>query len=75
MKMYLVRQAAPGPPKFGPVSMTSRGKSILGITGFFTGFACTVVLARLYVRTFMLKTVGIDDYIMIVAMVSPQPLT
>jgi len=70
--MYLARQAL-GPPNFGPVDPESHGKTIISITGFFTGFAIAVVLARLYVRAVMLKTVGIDDYIMIVAMVSEPP--
>lgn len=79
--MYLVRQevssapttatpAMPAIPDFGPVSLETRGTFILTITSFFTAFACSAVLARLYVRAFMLKRVGIDDYILIIAMVS-----
>ncbi|KAH6711072.1 hypothetical protein BKA61DRAFT_695010 [Leptodontidium sp. MPI-SDFR-AT-0119] len=48
---------------------SDKGSKILAITGSFTAFACLVVMMRLYVRTFMLKTIGADDYVMIVAMV------
>lgn len=47
---------------------SDKGSKILAITGSFTAFACLVVMMRLYVRTFMLKTIGADDYVMIVAM-------
>jgi hypothetical protein len=66
--MYLTRQA-PASFDFGPVSNDSHGKSIMGITGFFTAFACTAVIFRMYMRIFMLKMVGADDYVMLVAMV------
>lgn len=54
----------------GPVSTSTanNGPVILAITGAFTGFAGVVVLLRIYVRAVMLKTVGPDDWIMIVAM-------
>jgi hypothetical protein len=67
--MYLPRQVSP--LNFGDVLLANHAESIMTITGFFTIFACSVVLARLYVRAVMLKTFGIDDYIMTVAMV-PQ---
>ena len=66
--MYLARQA-PAQFDFGPVSNASHGTSIMGITGFFTAFACAAVILRMYVRIFMLKMVGADDYVMLVAMV------
>lgn len=66
--MYLAREATA--PSFGPVSTESHGERILAVTGCFTVFASIVVLARLYVRSVMLKTMGIDDWIMIVSMVS-----
>ncbi len=47
---------------------SDKGGKILAITGSFTGAACLVVILRLYVRAFMLKTVGSDDYVMVVAM-------
>jgi len=69
--MFLARQepvAPPVIPSLPPVSLESRGSFIITITAFFTGFACAAVLARLYVRAFMLKRVGIDDYILILSM-------
>lgn len=72
VNMFLARQdtAAPFPmmSNLPPVSLESRGSFIITITAIFTGFACTAVLARLYVRAYMLKKVGIDDYILIVSM-------
>jgi len=43
--------------------------SILAINGFFCGFTLIVVLARIYVRSIMLKTFGPDDYLITAAMV------
>lgn len=77
--MYLTRQETEPPVPatsvapvfdFSLVDLEGHGGTILSITGFFTGFAVTAVLARIYVRAFMLKTMGVDDFIMIVAMVS-----
>ena len=42
---------------------------ILALHGFLTGFALVVVLARMYVRSMILKTVGTDDYLIIASMV------
>jgi hypothetical protein len=66
-KMYLRRQE-PVFPDFGSGANDNHGSAILAITGATTAFACTVVLARLYVRAFMLKTFGADDWSMVVAM-------
>ncbi|KAF4620180.1 hypothetical protein G7Y89_g14640 [Cudoniella acicularis] len=63
--MYLARQTQPPDP--APVDLTSHGKTILGITGFFTVFATTVVILRMYVRAVILKKLGADDYVMIFA--------
>lgn len=46
----------------------SNGKNMLTITGVMTSFALLAVIARLYVRGVMLKSVGIDDYLMILSM-------
>lgn len=67
--MYLPRQAVPS-VDFGPVNPESQGVTILTISGCLAGFAIAAVLTRMYVRVFMLKMVGIDDYIMMVACVS-----
>jgi hypothetical protein len=66
-EMYLPRH---GTFNFEQVSLKNNGQRILGITGFFTTFACTVVLLRIYVRIAILKSVGIDDFAMIIAAVS-----
>jgi hypothetical protein len=70
-KMYLRRQE-PVFPDFGPGANDNHGRAILAITGattgFACGFACIVVLARFYVRVVMLKTLGADDWSMVVAM-------
>ncbi|KAN0119617.1 hypothetical protein V8E51_001825 [Hyaloscypha variabilis] len=66
--MYLRRQE-PVFPNFGSGANDNHGSAILAITGATTAFACVVVLARLYVRAVMLKTIGSDDWSMVVAMV------
>ena len=43
---------------------------ILAITGTFFTMAAIMVLLRCYVRAHMLKVFGIDDYIMVLGMVS-----
>ncbi len=43
--------------------------TLLAIHGTFCGAAVLSVLLRLYVRIFMLKSIGIDDYIMFAAAV------
>jgi hypothetical protein len=62
-----------------PLDMSTNAPSILAINGFFTWFAVLIVLARIYVRAFMLKTFGPDDYLIVAAMVStsfpPSPRT
>ncbi|TVY90792.1 hypothetical protein LAWI1_G004212 [Lachnellula willkommii] len=66
--MFLEGQA-PASVDSGPVSTDSHGARILGVTSFFAAFACTAVILRVYVRIFMLKLMGADDYVMLVAMV------
>jgi len=56
------------PPTFANPN-ENNGGVILAVTGTFTAFALLAVMLRMYVRTFMLKTVGADDYVMIAAMV------
>ncbi|KAG9234501.1 hypothetical protein BJ875DRAFT_484127 [Amylocarpus encephaloides] len=53
----------------GPIDGADNGQRILGITGFFASFACTAVILRMYVRTAILNTVGMDDYAMLFAMI------
>lgn len=52
-----------------PVDNSTNAPSILAVNGVFCFFALVVVLARLYVRAFILKHVGIDDYLIMAAMV------
>lgn len=74
--MYLQRDVTPptigmdGMPHMGPVpiSTANNGPVILAVTGAFTGFAGLVVILRMYVRAVMLKTVGTDDWLMVIAM-------
>lgn len=63
----LVRQAAATPV----YDFTeNNGPHILAVIGFLMGFGMLVVLLRVYVRVFMTKTMGADDYIMVAAQVS-----
>ena len=74
--MYLQRGTSP--PTLGMEGMTpigrvspstaNNGPVILAVTGAFTGLAALVVILRIYVRAVMLKSVGPDDWIMMVAM-------
>jgi len=52
-----------------PVDTSTNAPSILAINGFFCGFTVLVVLARIYVRAFMLKTFGVDDFLITAATV------
>lgn len=57
-----------GPPR-SPLDMSTNAPTILAINGSFTGFTLLVILARIYVRSIMLKTFGADDYFITAAMV------
>lgn len=48
----------------------SNAANLLAIHGTFCGVAVLSVLLRLYVRIFMLKSVGADDYLIVAAAVS-----
>jgi hypothetical protein len=50
---------------------STNAASILAINGCFTAAAFIIVIARIYVRTIMLKTFGADDYIIVIATVNP----
>jgi hypothetical protein len=51
------------------VSLDSHGSMIIGITSSFMILAVSSVLARFYVKAFMLSTLGIDDWIILAAAV------
>lgn len=54
----------------------TKGPRILGVFWSFFLVSVLMVSARLYIRMRWLKNIGLDDYIIAVAMVSnPSPLT
>ncbi|KAF2875984.1 hypothetical protein BDV95DRAFT_485556 [Massariosphaeria phaeospora] len=64
------RQAPLGLPALSPEYVEYTNKSeILSITGTFFAAAALVVLLRCYVRLAMLKVFGLDDYVMVFAMI------
>ncbi|KAF2111020.1 hypothetical protein BDV96DRAFT_500396 [Lophiotrema nucula] len=64
---HLKRQA--GPPVFTPEQIAFNNKDeIIGITTAFFVAAAVVVILRCYVRIAMLKVFGLDDYLMVLAM-------
>lgn len=59
-----------------PSTLASRAQSrasnepmVLGVVGFLTAVSLLAVSLRLYVRQFVLKTVGLDDGFIIISMV------
>lgn len=52
------------------LDMSTKAPSILAMNGAVVGVASVVLLARVYVRLVMLKTLGWDDVFMVLAMVS-----
>lgn len=69
VEKVLKRQATGAPPLPPEYIAYSNADQILSITGTFFAAAAVIVLLRCYVRIAMLKVFGIDDYIMVVAMV------
>ena len=67
---HLFVRQAPGPAAPTYDFTENNGPQILAVAGFLMGFGMLVVLLRVYVRIFMTKTMGADDYIMVVAQVS-----
>lgn len=49
----------------------SRQATVIGVTCFVLTVATLAVAARLYTRAFIIRTVGIDDYMAVVSLVSP----
>ena len=49
------------------------GPLLLGVMGAMTGLAIVFVVARIYSRLISLGRLGFDDYILIIAVVSPPP--
>lgn len=61
------RQAMP--PVDPSLPNTTKAPRILSSVGFLTGIAAVIVALRSYVRVWVLKLFGPDDYIMLIAMV------
>ena len=61
-----------GPPLPPSYIDYSNANGILTIVGFVTALALVTVILRIYVRTAILKVVGLDDYLMVLAMVSKK---
>lgn len=53
----------------------NRGPEILIICGTLVGLSLIMVLLRLWVRVSLIRQVGSDDYTMIAAMVSADPIS
>ena len=47
----------------------SNGSAIIAIVGTFTGISALFVAARLYVRIKLMRSIGLDDYLIVLAMV------
>ena len=60
-------------PEFPPgYAEESNAGRIVGVVGAFHFLAFLFVSLRLYVRVFMVKTFGVDDVLIILAVVSPR---
>ncbi|KAK7973869.1 hypothetical protein PG989_015717 [Apiospora arundinis] len=64
------RQGGLGPPPPGPspTAEDSNVDMILAVSGMMMGLSFTIVGLRVWVRNFMIKTLGIDDMVMIAAL-------
>jgi len=47
----------------------SNGAAIIAIVGSLTGVSALFVAARLYVRIRLMRSIGLDDYLIVLAMV------
>lgn len=65
------RQLSMPPPSTAKDVTFNNAPKILAITGTFFTAALIVVMLRVYVRSVLLRVFGIDDYVMVGAMVSP----
>ena len=50
----------------------SMGAGIIALVGTLTGISAIFVAARLYVRIKLRPNMGLDDYLIVLAMVSPS---
>ena len=56
--------------RFTRDSEVNHGTSMIAIVGTFTSLSALFVAARLYVRIRLLRNLGLDDYLIVLAMVS-----
>lgn len=59
----------PSPTRPSPTAGDSNVDMILSVSGLMMGLSFTIVGLRIWVRHFMIKTLGIDDTVMIAALV------
>lgn len=70
--MYLTHYAR-AEPGTAAYANESNAYEILSVTGVFGFLALLAVVLRMYVRMFMLKYSGSDDWVMVAAMVCVHP--
>lgn len=57
-------------PDYDPtLTDSTKAPMILGVTGFLSGIAFLVVLVRFYVRAYLRRSLSIDDFFMLLALV------
>lgn len=59
-------------PEYAKESNAAR---IIGVVTFFHSVALTVVASRIYVRTWLVRSFGVDDAIIVIAVVRLQRLS
>ncbi|KAK8109515.1 hypothetical protein PG999_007652 [Apiospora kogelbergensis] len=60
----------PSPTRPSPTAGDSNVDMILSVSGLMMGLSFTIVGLRIWVRHFMIKTLGIDDTVMIAALIA-----
>lgn len=67
--------AAPNPPLPSPPADgdRNRGSSILITETIFVAIATFLVLARLYVRSHIIRSLGLDDLFIVIGLVESPP--
>lgn len=57
------------PPSPSPTANDTNAPLILGVAGLLMGLSFTIVALRIWVRQVMINTMGVDDLVMIAALV------
>ncbi|KAK8074120.1 hypothetical protein PG994_005019 [Apiospora phragmitis] len=60
----------PTPPGPSPTAGDSNADMILSVSGLMMGLSFAIVGLRIWVRQFMIKTLGVDDMVMIAALIA-----